>query len=170
VDAPAALTDFEEAARRKPNEGRAVSGLGMAKLLAGNAGGARDALRHAVALMPAHIGTWQALGWACVWLHAWDEAASAMREALELDRSFGESHGAVAVVAALAGRHEEAQAAIERALRLDPEALSARYAQMVLSGEAADPSKFERAARRVLSSRSLPGGLTVADLLARRAT
>jgi hypothetical protein len=39
---------------------------------------------------------------------------------------------------------------------------------MVLSGEAADPEKFDRAARRVLSSRSLPGGLTLADLFTRR--
>jgi tetratricopeptide (TPR) repeat protein len=168
ADAPAALADFEEALQRKPNEGRAASGLGMARLLAGDPAGSREVLRQAIEHMPTHIGTWQSLGWACIALQAWDEAGAAMGRALELDRNFGESHGAVAVVAALTGQREAAQASIERALRLDPNGLSARYAQMVLSGEAADPTRFEQAARRVLSSRSLPGGLTVADLLRRR--
>jgi tetratricopeptide (TPR) repeat protein len=168
ADAAAALADLAEAVRCRPKDGRALSGLGMAKLLAGDGAGARDALRQAVSLMPLHIGTWHALGWSCIVLKSLDEAADAMRHALDLDRNFGESHGAVAVVAALAGRREEAQAAIDRALGLDPRGLSARYAQMVLSGEAADPEKFDRAARRVLSSRSLPGGLTLADLFTRR--
>jgi tetratricopeptide (TPR) repeat protein len=168
ADAKQAQADFARAARHAPNEGRAASGLGMARLLAADAAGARDALRQAVELMPSHVGTWHALGWACIALQAWDDAAAVMQKALELDRNFGESHGAVAVVAAFSGRRDEARAAIDRALRLDPDGLSARYAQMVLSGEAADPEKFEQSARRVLSSRSLPGGLTVADILARR--
>jgi tetratricopeptide (TPR) repeat protein len=168
ADAAQAIADFQQALQRKPNEGRAASGLGMAQLLAGDAAGAREALRQATVLMPIHIGTWHALGWACIALKGWDEAASAMRQALELDRTFGESHGAIAVVAALSGRRDEAQAFIERALRLDGKGLSARYAQMVLNGEATDPSKFEKAARRVLSSRSLPGGLTLADIVRNR--
>ena len=168
ADAGRALADFEEAARRRPKDGRVLSGVGMAKLLAGDAVGARETLQHAVAFMPSHVGTWHALGWACIALQSLDEAGAAMRHALDLDRNFGESHGALAVVAALSGKRQEAQAAIDRAQRLDPRGLSARYAQMVLSGEAADPAKFERTARRILSSRSLPGGFTIADLLPRR--
>ncbi len=168
AEAMRALADFDRAEQRAPNDGRVAAGLGMARLVAGDAMGARESLRRAVVLMPSHIGTWHALGWACIALRAWSEAATVMQKALELDRNFGESHGAVAVVAALSGRRDDAQAAIDRAMRLDPRGLSARYAQLVLSGEAADPTQFERAANRVLSSRSLPGGLTVADILARR--
>lgn len=167
ADAAAALGDLARASHLRPHDGRALSGLGMAQLLSRDAAAARTTLQNAVARMPTHIGTWHALGWACISLKSLNEAAAAMAHALDIDRNFGESHGAVAVVAALAGRREEAQASIDRALRLDPRGLSARYAQMVLSGEAADPQRFERTARRVLSSRSLPGGLTVADLLPR---
>lgn len=167
-DEQAAISDFAQAVALRPHDGRSVSGLGMAKLLAGDATGARSTLQQAVSLMSSHIGTWHALGWACIALRAFDEAGGAFQRALELDHNFGESHGAMAVVAALTGRSDDARAAIDRALRLDPQGLSARYAEMILSGEAADPARFDRAARRVLSSRSLPGGLTVADLLARR--
>ena len=46
--------------------------------------------------------------------------------AMALDRNFGETHGGLAVVLALQGRREEAKLSIERALRLDPQSLSAR--------------------------------------------
>lgn len=168
ADSASAHADLQQAVRQRPRDGRALSALGMAKLLAGDAPGARETLREATVRMPSHIGTWHALGWACIALKSLDEARSAMQHALELDRNFGESHGAVAVVAAMQGQGDEAKAAIDRALRLDPRGLSARYAQMVLNGDTADADKFEKSARRVLSSRSLPGGITLADLIARR--
>jgi hypothetical protein len=59
------------------------------------------------------------------------------------------------------GKKDLATKSIERALGLDPRGLSARYAQMVLSGEAADPARFTELAMRILSSRetSLGGSL-----------
>jgi Tfp pilus assembly protein PilF len=59
-------------------------------------------------------------------------AATAFEQALALDRNFGETHGGLAVIAALQGRHEEARESIKRALRLDRQAMSAQYAEMLL--------------------------------------
>lgn len=59
-------------------------------------------------------------------------AHAAFEKALAIDRNFGETHGGLAIVAALQGREADAHLGIKRALRLDPQALSPRYADMVL--------------------------------------
>lgn len=71
-------------------------------------------------------------------------------------------------MAALLGRNSDAEASIERALRLDPEGLSAKYAQMVLSGVTNDPDKFRKLALRIISSRPSLMGATLAQAFAKR--
>lgn len=87
---------------------------------------------------------------------------------MALDRNYGESHGGVAVVAALLGRNSDAKASIQRALRLDPESLSAKYAQMVLSGVTNDPDKFRKLALRIISFRPGLIGAALAQAFAKR--
>ena len=50
-------------------------------------------------------------------------------------------------------------------MRLDASALSARYAQMILAGDTADPERFARLAERILEERTVSGGHTMASLL-----
>ncbi len=59
-------------------------------------------------------------------------AELAFDRVLALDRNFGETHGGLAVIAALQGREVDARASIKRALRLDPQSMSTQYAQMLL--------------------------------------
>ena len=73
--------------------------------------------------------------------------------ALELDRNFAESHGGLAVVAALSGDAQAARAHAQRALGLDAECVSARYAASLLAGEIRDEATFREVARRLLSGR-----------------
>lgn len=167
-DAGAAKAMFNDALSVSPTDGRSWSGLGMASLLTGELGDAREQLQRAVDHMPAHIGSWHALGWCQIARGELADAEKTFNTALVLDRNFGESHGGVAVVAALQGRKGEAEASIQRALRLDSEGLSARYAQMVLSGVTNDPEKFRKLALRIVSSRPGPMGATLAQAFARR--
>lgn len=60
------------------------------------------------------------------------------------------------MVLARLGQADRARAEVEVARRLDPKNLGVRYAEAVLSGEAADPAAFPRYARRVLSK--VPAG------------
>jgi len=167
-DGAAAAKLFQEALAAAPTDGRSWSGLGMASLLRGDLDAAAEQLARAVAFMPGHIGSWHALGWCRILRRELVAARDCFEKALALDRNFGETHGGLAVVHALEGHVREAEEEAKVAMRLDPQGLSARYAQMVLSGDAADPEKFKRLAMRILSNRAGPLGTSLKDSIDRR--
>jgi tetratricopeptide (TPR) repeat protein len=167
-DTAAAKTMFNDALSVSPTDGRSWSGLGMASLLTGELSDAREQLLHAVDNLPADIGSWHALGWCQIASGELAGAGHTFRKVLALDRNVAESHGGLAVVDALLGRKSEAQAGIERALRLDPEGLSAKYAQMVLSGVNSDPEKFRKLALGIISARPGHMGALLAQAIAKR--
>ncbi|MDQ8035724.1 MAG: hypothetical protein REJ50_27290 [Bordetella sp.] len=152
-DIQVALGSASEAVQRAPSEGRAWSALAFAQMFARAFDAAQVSFTAAVERMPLHIGTWHGLGWTQLMLGDRQAALGTFLHALALDRTFAESHGAVAVVYALAGQHEEARAAAALALRLDASNLSGRYAEALLSGEAADQEKMQRLVRRLLEGR-----------------
>jgi tetratricopeptide (TPR) repeat protein len=162
-----AIARFNEVLSINPREGRSWSGLGLASLLRRDLDGATVQLEQAVKFMPKHIGSWHALGWCRLFREDLAGAQADFETALGLDRNFGESHGAVAVAAAIKGERAVAEAAIERALRLDPKGLTARYAQMVLSGQASDPERFRAIAYRLLSGRTTTTGEDMAAVVKR---
>lgn len=162
-DAQGALAALRPVVRHRPQEGRAWSSMGIAHLLLQEADAAHAAFLRATALMPAHIGSWHGLGWACLLRRDTSGAAAAFKQALALDHNFGESHGAVAISHALAGRPEDAERHIELGLRLDPASLSARFAQAVLSGVLQRPEEFQALATRTLRGVEAPDGRSLVD-------
>jgi Flp pilus assembly protein TadD len=158
-----AILRFSEAVALQPQDGRSWSGLGMASLLKQDLPAAQQQLTRALRTMPSHIGTWHALGWSQILQRDAVGAEASFQKALELDRNFGESHGGLAVAEAMQGKADLAAKSIERALGLNPHGLAARYAQMILSGDAADPARFTELAMRILSSREMSLGGTLAD-------
>lgn len=127
-----AETCFAKVLAQQPQSGRALLGLGQVQMLRGNFGAAREALEHAVANMPDHIGSWHALAWCQLLAGDLAAAQSSYERALALDRSFGETHGGLAVLHALRGEVAEAEAEIKRARKLDPKGRSAVYARGLL--------------------------------------
>ena len=133
----------------------------MGSLLANDLAGAQSQLEQAVACLPTHIGTWHLLGWCKLFAGDLAGARQVFEHALSLDRNFGESHGALAVALARQGDRAGAALGIERALGLERQGLSARYAQMILSGQADDPLVFRTLALKLLSTQA---GLFGGDL------
>jgi Flp pilus assembly protein TadD len=134
-----------------PQEGRTWSTLGMASLQAQDLPQARVQFARATALMPGHIGTWHGLGWTCLLLQDLPAALAAFHQALSLDPNFAESHGAVGLALAQAGRKQEAEPYLARADRLDRGNVTARFARAL-----ADGSKLhDRAALRDLAAHLL---------------
>jgi len=160
-----AIALLQEALSRNATDGRLWTTLAAAHMRQKDLQSATAAYENAVRFMPDHIGTWHGYAWCQIMAGALDGAASSFQRAYDLDRNFGETHGGQAVVAALQGRTSEASSAIERALRLDPAGLSARFAQAVLSGEAADRQSLLRLAHRVLGSRPAPFGGVMAQFI-----
>jgi Flp pilus assembly protein TadD len=166
-DSVRARERFEQALRLRPDDGRSWSGLGLTSMQDGNLVLATQQLERAVEHMPAHLGTWHMLGWCRLLQRDLAGARAAFLSALERDRNFGESHGAMAVILAFEGARQEAEAAIERALRLDPKGLSACYAGMVLAGEVDDPVRLREVADRLLRERTAGAGASVAGMVDR---
>jgi Flp pilus assembly protein TadD len=167
-DAATAAALLKEALAISPDDGRSWAGLGMASLLNGDTAQAKEQLERAAANLPTHIGTLHALGWCQIVRGELGGAQQTFRNALALDRNFGESHGGLAVAHALQGNRSEAEEGVQRALRLDPEGLSARYAEMVLSGVANDPARFRKLAIRLVSNRSSSASSALTSALIKR--
>lgn len=168
-DAAGALSLLSEVLARKPGDGRVLSTVALAQMLAGQLQAARPLFQRAIEAMPTHIGTWLGYGWCLFFMKDNAGARAAFERALALDENFGESHGAIAVVEAADGHEEAARAAIRRARGLDPRSLAAAYAQGLLDGEAQDTERFIALAQRSLSRHTMPDGRSLSEsVLGRR--
>jgi len=126
-DAPAAAACFDRAVAKNPASGRAWLGKGMTTLLRADPGAAAGDMRQAVKHMPEHNGSWHALAWCQLLDNDLAGAEETFNHSMEIDRTFDETHGGLAVVYALQNRPEKAKAAIKRARRLNPNCFSARF-------------------------------------------
>ena len=143
VRASLALTDgefanadqlLERGRRIAPEDPRLRFTCGLAQLLRGRPAEANEEFRFAVTHQPRHAGGWIAFAWSAIFTGNLAEARSSLGHAMELDRNFAETHGALAVVDALEGHREAALAGIARASRLDRNSMAWHYAEAVLAG------------------------------------
>lgn len=138
---------------KNPTDGRILSLLGFTDMYDMKIDQALPNLQKAVVYMPEHIGTHLGLGWLYFIQRDLAAANVEFETALGLDRNFSESHGAVAVIAAMQNQVEKAELHIELALRLDRTNFSAPYARAILSGEAHDVEAVKRLAQRLMKNR-----------------
>ena len=130
-----ALSQFDAALALNQHKPRAWVGKGLAQIAVGNSALLEDAAKnidHGAKLFETHIGSWIAAGWAQLLLN--DLAASRQRFeiAFNIDKTFAESHGALAVVDMLEGDFSTGQERLRRAMGLDRKCFSAALAQVLL--------------------------------------
>lgn len=145
---------FQHVLTQHPRSGRALLGLGQSWMLRGDVAAARVTLERAAVELANHLGTWHALAW-CQLLEG--DLAGAKRSfdsAFAVDRTFGETHGGLALVHALCGERKEAEESIKRAVRLAPDGSSARYAQSVLLLDDGQPAAAEKIIDGILAQSS----------------
>jgi tetratricopeptide (TPR) repeat protein len=165
----AARKAFDTLLQAHPQCGRGWLGSALVELAFMNLDAALSQIERAALHMPGHIGTWHVLGWIEILRGKPVAAEVAFERALAIDRTFAETHGGLAVVAVMQGRTDEARDSIKRALRLNPQAMSPKYAQMLLlrdSGqqEAADEMLDSVMARRVVGRDQQYRELVVAQM------
>jgi len=170
----AARASFREVLRVDSSCGRAWLGLALLNLREMRLTEARRDIEVAANHLPEHLGTWHVLAWVDLMLGDVVGAQSAFATALLLDRNFGETHGGLAVIAALQDREEDARISVRRALRLDPQSLSAKYAEILMLQREGRHREAQAALEALLSRPAGPGGqqyreLIVAQLQALRA-
>lgn len=135
-DQPAVALDWlQRALVRRQDDGRIWLLKGLTELRSGGLREAHDSLERAVDLMPSHPGSHLALGWS--WLAAGDltRAQAAFDNGLAAEPAFAESHGSLAVLAAMRGQPAEATTLIRKAQRLDRHCASAQWAEALLAGK-----------------------------------
>jgi tetratricopeptide (TPR) repeat protein len=164
-DFDAAWRSFDALLRVHPDCGRARLGRGSIHLAYMRLESARYDLERAAQLTPDHIGTWHVLAWIHIMARDVAEAHLAFERALAIDRTFAESHGGLAIVAALRGQESDAEAGIKRALRLDSQCLSARYAEMLLFQRRGESKRATAVFADVLARPVEDSGIAYRELL-----
>jgi Flp pilus assembly protein TadD len=149
---------LQRAVQDRPRDGRAWSTLGLASMRAGDLAAARSHFEQAIRTISGHVGTWHALGWTCLVLQDMAAARGAFSHALELDRNFGESHAAVALMLLIEGRRSEAEHHLRVAERLDKRSVTAGYVRALMEGGLVDAKSVRALAERLLDRPGFFGG------------
>jgi len=165
-DPEAASASFQSLLQAHPQCGRGWLGLALLKLGRMRPDEARHDIEFAAEHLPEHIGTWHVLAWVQIMQGDVAGAEQAFERALVLDRNFGETHGGLAVIAALQGREDDAREGIRRALRLNPQGLSAHHAELLLLKRHGRDAEAKALVESVLEQPTPQGDMRYRDLVA----
>ncbi len=158
---------FKRSIAQREKNPRAYLGLGLAELAAKCPSDAAVHLDRGAEQFGDHLGSWLAAGWAYFLAGDIQAARSRFEKTLAIDDTFGEAHGSLAALDALAGDIDEAERRMKIALRLDRQSFAAALTGVILAeargNEAAAKRIFEKATKQPMTHE----GRTLADLLAR---
>ena len=158
---------FEKALAVDPNNGRAWLGQGMASMLGFDLKTACASLERAAQAMPDHLGTWNALAWCELLDNDIAAAEKTFNHAMDIDRNFGETHGGLAVIAALQGRLEDATRQSDIALRLDDKSMAAKFAKSLILQRMGKAQAGQELLRDAFASFQVAGGGNLLEMLGR---
>ncbi len=162
-----ALDLFERALERSEQVPRAWVGRGLARLLTGATPEAAADIDRGAGMFGDHLGSWIAAGWAHFVNKDMAAARARFETALELDDTFAETHGSLAVLDLLEGNADRARERSEIALRLDRQCYSAALARSLLAAGAGDPETAKRIYEKAINTPVDGSGRTIAQALAR---
>jgi tetratricopeptide (TPR) repeat protein len=164
---------FQRVLATQPEHGRALLGQGLGQLLGGDIDAATISLEQTVQAsnMRSHLGTWQTLAWCYILRRDLDGAERVLKQALDIDHNFAETHGAMAVVAIMRGNIDSATREIKRANGLDEDNFSAKFAQSLVETVGGNKAQAAQLIEQILTQAKLPDGrpvqAAIAEMLAR---
>ena len=164
-----ARAKFDKALERGPANERAWAGRGAAAMLKFNLPEARSNFERAVQAMPQNVQLRNALAWCQMLEKDYAGAKATLESALAIDRTVGDTHGNLAVLAVFEGRREEAEHLAKRARGLDPMSFGATLADTLLLQAAGRPEAARQLFEANFRAAAWPGGGTAADVLLRTA-
>jgi Tfp pilus assembly protein PilF len=160
---------FEKALSINDQSPRAWIGLGLSTMAQGDHVKAGEMIDKGAGLFGDHLGSWIAAGWSYLLSGNQELARERFSHALELDDTFAESHGSLAVMDVLAGEIDGAKRQIEIAQRLDRSCFSAAFANVLIAAGQGDQSRAERIMELALKQPIGDGEGTLAEAIARMA-
>ena len=162
-----ALALFDRALDRNSQVPRAWVGRGLARLMTGQSPDAAADIDRGAEMFGDHLGSWIAAGWAHFVNKDLVSARARFEKALELDDTFAESHGSLAVLDLLEGNVEGARDKSEIALRLDRQCYSAALARSLLAAGAGDEATARRIYEAAVNTPVDGSGRTIGQALAK---
>lgn len=165
-DPAAALELFEGALARQRENPRALVGKGLALLAAGDANAGAAAIEAGAVRFRTHLGSWIAAGWAHLIAGDLGKAKTMFERSHEVDDTFSESHGGLAVLAFMTGDLDEAKRRSETALRLDRQGLGGTLARIMLLQAKGDVETADRIRDAALRTPVGADGKTLLQVLA----
>lgn len=166
-DTGMALARFEQALAGRPDLARAWIGKGLVALARSTPEAAIAPLRRGAEIFGDHLGSWLALGWAQLLGGDLEGAEATFQRTLAMDRTFAESRGSVAVIAALKGDLERARREAEAARRIDPLSFAAMFATALITGAEGDEARGTAIFERALDVPLEGSQLTLRQMIAR---
>jgi tetratricopeptide (TPR) repeat protein len=162
-----AAKEFDTALTLYPGSGRALLGQAAVLMLQKNLVEAADVVRRVAETYGTHLGSWLTLGWLQLLQGDRVSARATFEKALDIDDTFAEIHGSLAVIEVLEGRLERAERSITVANRLDPEGFSAALAKALVTEAKGDPAQASAIMQRALATPLEPGGESLSAYMAR---
>lgn len=162
-----ALDLFERALETNQGVPRAWVGRGLARLLSGDAAAAAPDIDRGAEMFGDHLGSWIAAGWTYFVARDFTTARERFETALELDPTFAETHGSLAVLDILEGDPEKGRERSNVALRLDRNCYSAALARVLLASAGGDADSARRIFETAIQTPVDGSGRTIAQALAR---
>ncbi len=141
------LAECERALVLDRNLARAHGFIGYAKMLLGRAEEIEDHALESLRLSPRDSGAYISMfvaGGAKHLLGKDEEAVAWLRRSIEANRNFRNTHVSLAAALAQLGRRDEARAAVQAALALDPSLTVRRYRAGIVSDNPTFLAQFER--------------------------
>ncbi len=168
-DLTLARSHFEASLKNGADFGRSLLGLGLVEAAGGRLPQAQQLLQQAVQAMPSHIGTWHTLAWMQLAQDDIDGAEANFAHALELDPTFGESQGGMALIAALRGDRAKASELCKIGYRLDRNSMNVLAAQMVMQHGSLKSPEILKTAMPLLAKRPGLNNSSLQETVARLA-
>lgn len=168
-NAALAKTRFEDAIETNAQNGRAWLGMGLVSMLASDFVAARKHLERTIEVMPTHLGSWITLAWILIIQQEIDTAEALMERCLQLNHNFGETHGTLAVIAAIRGDWKRAQEESTIGLRLQPDSFSSLFARSLVLASRGRNHEAQAIVNGVLENFKTPGGGNLRDMIQRHA-
>ncbi len=128
-DIAGAREQFDRLLALEPDNSRAWFGIGLTHLYREEHAAAIEALEKALAADPAHLGALVTLGWSRFANRDLPGAEQVFRQAVAVNRTFGEAHGGLAVTLVFQNRRQEARRHAVIARRLDRHGFGALWAR-----------------------------------------
>lgn len=147
-----AQQQFEQTLAQNNNSGRSHLGLAMVAVFQQRFSDAEKHLFRVLSMQPDSLSAINLLAWIYIFSDRFEDATNILTKGIDIDRTYSEMYGGLAVIAVILGHDEKARLNISRALRLNPASFSGSFAKILLLQNSLQLSQAEKVWQQLMSS------------------